>query len=100
MAIKGIKQGAVATLTQDLKGYVRDIRAFPMKISTSNIEKAIKGSKTEAALRNAIKSINTSIEKELAEYINHTIKQLGNIEIEYKKNDQSAVGINTAIKKS
>ena len=97
MAIKGIKQGAVATLTQDLKGYVRDIRAFPMKISTSNIEK---GSKTEAALRNAIKSINTSIEKELAEYINHTIKQLGNIEIEYKKNDQSAVGINTAIKKS
>ena len=100
MPVTGIKAGAISTLTKDLKGYISDIKAFPMKIKTADIEKAIKGSKTETALRSAIKKINTSLETELNGYLTDTIRQLEGIEAEYKRNAQSATGINTAVKKS
>lgn len=100
MAISGIKAGAISTLTKDLKGYISDIKAFPMTIKTADIEKAIKGSKTETAFKTALKKINNSLETELNGYLTSTIRQLEGIETEYKKNDQASSGINTAVKKS
>ncbi len=100
MAVQGLRQGGVATLTNDIEKYQSHLKNLSLTVSKSTIQRAIKGTNSEVAFTTALKTIKGKIDTELTNYMNEVKRSISGVEAEYKRSDSAATAINSAVRKS
>ena len=87
--IVGISQSGVAQIKAAIDKYIKTIQdAINVSANTANIEKAIKGSGSEANFKQASKDANAGLKAEI-NYLTKFKTSLDNILVNYQKQDAS-----------
>ncbi len=104
MAVTGISASAAANIKNAIRNYKARVQkanpATDAKLSTSVIQKAVRGSNTVNQIKTNINYATDNVEKQVIDYLTKMEQQLDQVVNAYKANDTAASAVTGVIKKS